>query len=118
MFKKVKWSKYKPFELNTQPQLDKLLKLINLVFPDVQLVPNKQEQEMGLITITDGRDQETHTINDLVYHKLPYLIFSNNYQFVRGFRNNMSQGMDPIQMLSNLTERYYKTIKKQKNFHL
>lgn len=124
MLNQVVWPLYGPlFKYEYSKEDIALLgKIINLVFPNTQIREETQQDklflEAGILTLTDGVEVELHPIIELVFNKLPYLVFSNNHHFVRMSRGGCIQSKNPIYTFSLYVNRYYQTTKKQKNFHL
>lgn len=122
MFKKLKWGAYAPLMPSKDLDLETLQKLITLCFPtskiDKDSLKAKELLKARVITIVDGQHSEVLSYDDLIYHKLPYVLFSNNFYFVRSYRRALLQAAKPIDCLKGMVVRYHHTIKNDKNFHL
>ena len=122
MFNRIKWGAYAPLILPSCGDMEIMQKLVTLAFPNckVDLDSNRARNllQYGVVTLTDGQDEEHYPYWDLIYHRLPYILFSNNLYYVRGFRNQMLQTQAPEKFLATMVERYHTNFKKNKNFHL
>lgn len=122
MFKKLKWGAYAPLMPSKVLDLETLQKLITLCFPNCKIekdtLKSKELIRARVITLVDGQHTEILSYDDLIYHKLPYVLFSNNLYFVRAYRTAVLQAADPLDCLKGMVVRYHHKIKNNKNFHL
>lgn len=123
MFKRIKWGAYAPLPSPAcnPVRVAELNKLVNLAFPnctiDTQSVKAKELLNYDIVTITNGQEEEHHSVDRLIYHLLPYVLFSNNRWYVQSFRRASMQ-VDSLAMLTRMVEGYHRNFKKNPNFHL
>lgn len=71
----------------------------------------KELLKHGVVTLTDGVDRETFTLQLFVYTRLPYILFSNNRWYINAWRKSCIYHNKPVYHLYGMVRRYYKQFK-------
>lgn len=77
---------------------------------------SKKLLKSWIVTLTDGIEFEVWSIHDLIYNKLPYILFSNNWKSIASSRRFIYQAQFPIEAFANAYTNYMKRVRKQTNF--
>lgn len=127
MFNKVQWNNssavqprlHKPID---RIKLNQVRALLDNCFIGTRVCTDPEstvllKQNILTLASNSSPDKEYHSVFDLVYNKMPYVLFNNNMWYINMFHNT-ARFRCPIQTLVDMYTRYMVNFRKQKDFVL